>query len=764
MLAANGVTVMIAAGDEFTPTPAVSHAILTYNRDRKHGLADGIVITPSHNPPRDGGFKYNPPHGAPRRHRRLPARSRRAPTRCWKAGWRASSGFRSSVEPLRANTTHRHDYIAAYVGDLEAVIDMAAIRDSGLKLGVDPLGGAGVHYWPRIAERYGIDLTVVDDTVDPTFGFMTADWDGQIRMDPSSPYAMQRLLGLKDRFEVAFACDPDHDRHGIVTRSAGLMPPNHYLSVAVSYLFRHRPEWPAGAAVGKTVVTSTMLDRVAATLGRGVYEVPVGFKWFVGGLLDGALGFGGEESAGASFVRRSGGAWTTDKDGIVPALLAAEITARLGRDPGEAYRVLTQELGEPAYRRIDAPATSEQKRLLSRLSPERVRLSDLAGEKITMVLSHAPGNSAAIGGLKVVAETGWFTAASVRRSRHRGRLQGLCRKLPRPRDSRPHHRRRPGDRRRSVGRCARALNGANLRCMSNDNASPAPPPGGALHEDLHRAEEIDGPSDRKFGLTIGIVCGVIGGVRLVLGHSYWPWWLGVGAAFAVLALTWPAVLGPLNRVWLRFGPGALQGRQPSGHDADVLPDHRPNRLADAGIRQGSAAAASRAGGGELLDRARAAGSFHPNPCATSSDAARGGTDDGAARWANGIKRAVGDRAVPARTILGGALYVLGISAFYHDSAAALVTDGHIVAAAQEERFTRKKNDSGFPRKAIQYCLDEAGIKLGEVDRVVFYDKPFLKFERLLETYLAFAPHGLTSFRMAVPIWLKEKLFQKRLLR
>ena len=408
VLAANGVTVMTAAGDEFTPTPAVSHAILTYNRGRRDGLADGILITPSHNPPRDGGFKYNPPNGGPADTDVTGAIQTRA-NALLEAGLNGVK--RIPVErALRANTTHRHDYISAYVGDLDAVIDMAAIRDSGLKLGVDPLGGAGVHYWPRIAERYGIDLTVVDDTVDPTFGFMTADWDGQIRMDPSSPYAMQRLLGLKDRFDVAFACDPDYDRHGIVTRSAGLMPPNHYLSVAVSYLFQHRPNWPKDAAIGKTVVTSTMLDRVAAKLGRGVYEVPVGFKWFVGGLLDGSLGFGGEESAGASFVRCQGGAWSTDKDGMVPALLSAEIAARLGRDPGEVYRELTQELGEPAYQRIDAAATPEQKRALSRLSADKVRLTDLAGEKIKEVLTHAPGNGAAIGGLKVVAETGWFAA------------------------------------------------------------------------------------------------------------------------------------------------------------------------------------------------------------------------------------------------------------------------------------------------------------------------------------------------------------------
>jgi len=408
VLAANAVTTMIAAGDEFTPTPAVSHAILAYNRGRRDGLADGIVITPSHNPPRDGGFKYNPPHGGPADTDVTKAIESRA-NALLETG--LAEVKRIPIErALRANTTHRHDYVAAYVGDLDAVIDMAAIRASGLRLGVDPLGGAGVHYWPRIAERYGIDLTIVDDTVDPSFGFMTVDWDGQIRMDPSSPYAMQRLLALKDRFAVAVACDPDYDRHGIVAGSTGLMPPNHYLAVAVAYLFRHRPGWRPAAAVGKTVVTSTMLDRVAASLGRRVYEVPVGFKWFVPGLLDGALGFGGEESAGASFARRAGGAWTTDKDGMAPALLAAEITARLGRDPGEVYRELTRELGEPAYQRIDAPATPAQKQALSRLSPDQVRIAELAGEPIREVLTTAPGNGAAIGGLKVVADTGWFAA------------------------------------------------------------------------------------------------------------------------------------------------------------------------------------------------------------------------------------------------------------------------------------------------------------------------------------------------------------------
>ena len=362
VLAANGVEVMLAEGDEYTPTPAVSHAILTYNRGRKTGLADGIVITPSHNPPHDGGFKYNPPHGGP---------AELAVTD-WieaKANEFLESGLRGVnripyEKALRASTTHRHDYLDAYVSDLGNVIDMDVIRGAKIHLGVDPLGGAGVHYWAPIAERYGLDLTVVNKEVDPTFRFMTVDWDGQIRMDPSSPYAMQRLIGLKDKFEIAFACDTDHDRHGIVTKSAGLLPPNHYLSVAIFYLFQHRPKWRKDAAIGKTLVSSQMIDRVAAKLGRKLYEVPVGFKWFVAGLLDGSLGFGGEESAGASFLRLDGSVWTTDKDGIIPALLAAEITARMGRDPGEIYRDLTREFGEPVYDRDQAPATPEQKELL----------------------------------------------------------------------------------------------------------------------------------------------------------------------------------------------------------------------------------------------------------------------------------------------------------------------------------------------------------------------------------------------------------------
>ena len=408
VLAANGVEVMLAEGDEYTPTPAVSHAILTYNRGRKTGLSDGIVITPSHNPPRDGGFKYNPPNGGPAE-----------PTVTNWIEAKANEFLENGLldlkripfeKALRAPTTHRHDYLNAYVADLANVIDMDAIRGANISLGVDPLGGAGVHYWGPIAERYGLNLTVVSEAVDPTFRFMTVDWDGQIRMDPSSPYAMQRLIGLKDRFAIAFACDTDHDRHGIVTRSTGLLPPNHYLSVAILYLFQHRPKWAAGAAVGKTVVSSQMIDRVAGKVGRKLYEVPVGFKWFVDGLLDGSLGFGGEESAGASFLRLDGSVWTTDKDGIVPALLSAEITARMGRDPGEIYRELTREFGDPVYDRVEASATPEQKAILEKLSPAQVRSTALAGEKIQTILTKAPGNGAAIGGLKVQAKSGWFAA------------------------------------------------------------------------------------------------------------------------------------------------------------------------------------------------------------------------------------------------------------------------------------------------------------------------------------------------------------------
>jgi len=408
VLAANGVDVMIAEKDEYTPTPVISHAILTYNRERKTGLADGIVITPSHNPPHDGGFKYNPPHGGP---------AEQAVT-----GWieaKANEFLETKLQgvkripiekALRADTTHRHDYLDAYINDLGNVIDMDVIRSTKISLGVDPLGGAGVHYWDPIAERYKLNLTVVNKAVDPTFRFMTVDWDGQIRMDPSSSYAMQSLINLKDRFEIAFACDTDHDRHGIVTRSAGLLPPNHYLTVAISYLFQHRPKWGKAAAVGKTVVSSQMIDRVTAKLVRKLCEVPVGFKWFVDGLLDGSLGFGGEESAGASFVRLDGSVWTTDKDGIVPSLLAAEITARMGRDPGEIYREITQEFGESVYDRVEVSATPKQKETLSKLSAQDVRFNDLAGEKIQTILTSAPGNGAPIGGVKVSAKSGWFVA------------------------------------------------------------------------------------------------------------------------------------------------------------------------------------------------------------------------------------------------------------------------------------------------------------------------------------------------------------------
>jgi phosphoglucomutase len=408
VLAANGVIVMLAQGDDYTPTPAISHAILAYNRGRKNGFADGIVITPSHNPPNDGGFKYNPPNGGP------------ADTGV--TGWiekKANELLENSLKEvrriplekaLRADTTHRHDYLTAYVNDLGSIIDFNTIRGSKIRLGVDPLGGAGVHYWGRIAGQYNLDLSVVSEIVDPTFRFMTLDWDGQIRMDPSSSYAMQRLIGLKDHFDVAFACDTDHDRHGIVTRSTGLMPPNHYLSVCIFYLFQNRPKWRPETAVGKTLVSSGMIDRIAAKVQRKLNEVPVGFKWFVDGLLNGSLGFVGEESAGASFLRHDGSVWTTDKDGIVLALLAAEITARVGRDPGEIYRDLTRELGEPVYDRLEAPATRKQKEILKNLSPQQVRQTDLAGEKIQSVLTRAPGNNAPIGGVKVVAENGWFAA------------------------------------------------------------------------------------------------------------------------------------------------------------------------------------------------------------------------------------------------------------------------------------------------------------------------------------------------------------------
>jgi phosphoglucomutase len=408
VLAANEVEVMIAGGNEYTPTPVISHAILTYNRDRKKGLADGIVVTPSHNPPPDGGFKYNPTNGGP------------AETAI--TGWiekKANELLEAGLvgikriplaRALRAPTTHLHDYATAYISDLSNIVEMEVIRGAGLKVGVDPLGGAGVHYWGRIAEVHKLDLTVVSEVVDPTFRFMTRDWDGKIRMDPSSSYAMQRLIGMKDRFDLSFACDTDHDRHGIVTRSAGLLPPNHYLSVAISYLYQNRPGWPKGAAVGKTVVSSQLIDRVAARLGRRLLEVPVGFKWFVAGLIDSSICFGGEESAGASFLRLDGRVWTTDKDGFIPCLLASEITSRNGRDPGEIYRDLTRDLGEPTYDRVEAPANRTEKAALERLSPGQVTDKELAGEKITGLLTRAPGNGAPIGGLKVTAESGWFAA------------------------------------------------------------------------------------------------------------------------------------------------------------------------------------------------------------------------------------------------------------------------------------------------------------------------------------------------------------------
>lgn len=408
VLAAHGVQTMVARGGEFTPTPAVSHAILVYNRGRSSGLADGILITPSHNPPDSGGFKYNPPHGGP--------------ADAEITGWvqeRANTLLEGDLKGIKrmtlaqarkAATTHQHDYLGAYVADLGSVIDFDLIRSAGLHLGVDPLGGAGVHYWARIAERYQLDLTVVNAQVDPRFAFMTADWDGKIRMDPSSRYAMQRLVALKDHYDIAFACDTDHDRHGIVTSSAGLLAPNKYLSVAIDYLFQHRPLWGVLAAVGKTVVSSTMIDRVASRLDRSLFEAPVGFKWFAAGLLDGSLGFGGEESAGASFLRRDGHVWTTDKDGIAAALLSAEITACTGRDPGVLYRELCTEFGEFFADRIDAPATQAQKQALARLTPAQITATELAGEPITSVIDKAPANGAPIGGIKASAKSGWFAA------------------------------------------------------------------------------------------------------------------------------------------------------------------------------------------------------------------------------------------------------------------------------------------------------------------------------------------------------------------
>jgi len=408
VLAANGVEVMLSEGTRYTPTPAVSHSILRYNRGKDSGLADGIVITPSHNPPDDGGFKYDPPHGGPAD----------SSVTSWiesKANEFLRRGLEgvkrvSLVKALHASTTHKHDFLSTYVNDLDNVVDMSAIRDSKIRLGVDPLGGAGIDYWPRIAGRYGLDLTIVNKAVDPTFRFMTVDWDGKIRMDPSSPYAMQRLIGLKDKFDIAFASDTDHDRHGVVTRASGLLPPNHYLSVCVHYLFSNRKNWRENMLVGKTVVSSSMIDRVSAQLRRRLYEVPVGFKWFVEGLLAGQLGFGGEESAGSSFLRRDGSVWTTDKDGIIPCLLSAEITARMGKDPGEIYRELTRDLGDPVYERIDAPATREQKAALEKISASDIHATNVAGQPIEQILTSAPGDGKPIGGIKVVAKDGWFAA------------------------------------------------------------------------------------------------------------------------------------------------------------------------------------------------------------------------------------------------------------------------------------------------------------------------------------------------------------------
>lgn len=408
VMAANGVEIMVSQGGEYTPTPAVSHAILTYNLNRISGLADGIVVTPSHNPPEDGGIKYNPVNGGP------------ADTEVTR--WiqdRANAILRTGLKDVlriafaqaqRASSTHQHDFLTAYVHDLEHVIDFNLIRTSGMRMGVDPLGGAGVHYWSRIAERYRIDLTVINEEVDPQFGFMPLDWDGKIRMDPSSSYAMRNLVDLKDRYDIAFACDTDHDRHGIVTPSVGLLPANHFLSVAIDYLFQHRPQWSPSTAIGKTVVSSTMIDRVTKRLGRELLEVPVGFKWFADGLFDGSLGFAGEESAGATFLRRDGSAWTTDKDGIVLSLLSAEMMAQHGRDPGLQYRDLCKEFGETFSDRVEAKATAVQKQALSKLAPSQIVQTELAGQLIESVIDKAPGNNAAIGGIKVSTKNGWFAA------------------------------------------------------------------------------------------------------------------------------------------------------------------------------------------------------------------------------------------------------------------------------------------------------------------------------------------------------------------
>ncbi|MEU7743569.1 phosphoglucomutase (alpha-D-glucose-1,6-bisphosphate-dependent) [Nonomuraea sp. NPDC049158] len=408
VFAANGVRVLIDSRDGYTPTPAVSHAILTYNRGRSTGLADGVVITPSHNPPADGGFKYNPPHGGPA--------DTDATTWIQDRANRLLAGGMKNIlrvpytKALRADTTGRYDFVGAYVGDLPSVLDLDAIRSAGVRIGADPLGGASVAYWGEIAERHRLDLTVVNPLVDPTWRFMTLDWDGKIRMDCSSPYAMASLIASSGEYQISTGNDADADRHGVVTPDGGLMNPNHYLAVAISYLYAHRDGWPAGAGVGKTMVSSSVIDRVAESLGRRLYEVPVGFKWFVPGLLDGSLGFGGEESAGASFLRRDGSVWTTDKDGLIMALLASEILAVTGRSPSEHYKELTSRYGEPAYARVDAPATREEKAVLGKLSADQVTATSLAGEPITSVLTAAPGNGAALGGVKVSTESAWFAA------------------------------------------------------------------------------------------------------------------------------------------------------------------------------------------------------------------------------------------------------------------------------------------------------------------------------------------------------------------
>jgi phosphoglucomutase len=408
VFAANGVEVMIDAQDGYTPTPVISHAILSYNKGRDDGLADGVVITPSHNPPEDGGFKYNPPNGGPA-DTDITGGIERAANRFLEDG--LAGVKRMAFERARqAANVHRHDYITPYVADLANVVDMEAIRAAGVKIGIDPLGGAAVRYWQPIIERYGLDASIISDSVDPTFRFMTVDWDGKIRMDCSSPYAMARLIGMRDNFDVAFANDTDADRHGIVTRSNGLMNPNHYLAAAIAYLFEHRPQWRHDSAVGKTIVSSAIIDRVANKLGRRLVETPVGFKWFVDGLIGGSFGFAGEESAGASFLRRDGTVWTTDKDGLILGLLAAEMTARTRQDPSQLFDSLTAELGVPFYERIDAPATVQQKNLLKALSAEKLAMKELAGEPVRATLTAAPGNSQSFGGIKVTSDHGWFAA------------------------------------------------------------------------------------------------------------------------------------------------------------------------------------------------------------------------------------------------------------------------------------------------------------------------------------------------------------------